>query len=109
MTLTTKSVLIVTGALLLCGPAIADDSDKPRERERQEITAQERQQAMQERREAVRKLPPEQRAAVREAHRKSMTPEQRAAHREQMQNRQRSERPEGARTHKHRNEGRRGG
>lgn len=109
MKFSTKSVLFALSAALLSGPTIADDADEPRERERQQVTAEERQQAMQERREAVRKLPPEQRAAVRDAHRKSMTPEERAAHREQMQNHHRRERPEGARHHKRRNEGRSGG
>lgn len=88
-----RSILIAAGALLLAGPAVADDADKPdADGKPPEVTAEQRQQAMQERREAVRKLPPEQRAAVREAHRKAMTPEERAEHRAQMQNHQQGER-----------------
>jgi DNA-directed RNA polymerase specialized sigma24 family protein len=91
-----RTILIAAGALLLAGPAVANDGDKPNaEGNPPEVTAEQRAQAMQERREAVRKLPPEQRAAVREAHRNAMTPEERAEHRAQMQNR-----PQGERQHK---------
>ena len=82
MTLVTRSVLIAASALLLAGPAVADDSSAPEgESERQQVTDEQRQHAREARREAVRKLPPEQRAAVRDAHRKAMTPEERAQHR----------------------------
>jgi muramoyltetrapeptide carboxypeptidase LdcA involved in peptidoglycan recycling len=69
MTVIKTSILAMAGVLLLAGPAVADDVDTP------EVTAEQRQQAMEARREAMRKLPPEQRAIVREAHRKAMMAE----------------------------------
>jgi hypothetical protein len=84
-----RTVLIASVASLLAAPALADDGDKTQtqERERTQVTAEQRQKAMEERRQAVRSLPAEQRAAVREAHRKARANEcdglqERAAKRE---------------------------
>jgi hypothetical protein len=66
-----RTVLITSVASLLVAPALADDGDKTQTRERTQVTAEQRQQAMEERRQAVHSLPAEQRAAVREAHRKA--------------------------------------
>mgnify|MGYP001815474908 CR=1 FL=1 len=70
MTVTKTSILAMAGVLLLAGSAVADDADTPRaEGDPPEVTAEQRQQAHEARREAMRKLPPEQRAIIRDAHR----------------------------------------
>ena len=80
-----RAVLTTASTLALASPALADSpADKPNARESEQATAQQRQKAMNERREAVRQLPAEQRAAIREAHQKPMSAEQRAEHRRQM-------------------------
>ncbi len=68
-----RTILVTSTAILLAAPALADEGDNTQgqERDRTELTAEQRQKAMEERRKAAHSLPAEQRAAVREAHRKA--------------------------------------
>ena len=90
-----RTVLITAAASLLVAPALADDGDKAQTRERTQVTAEQRQQAMEERRQAVHSLPAEQRAAVREAHRKARANEYDGTQRRMAQHAHRHDRAAG--------------
>ena len=105
MTVIKSSILAIAGALLLATPAVADDGTTPKaEGDQPEVTAEQRRQAHEARREAMRKLPPEQRAIVREAHRKAMMADGGNENCAGMQNRR-----HGGKPHKGRGKGHRGG